>query len=85
MAQEAEWQYIDTYIDNDVIECPTCHNLINVEFDESVVTEHECNVCSSVLQLKHTVSHLTEVYLKREKTNGTKQNGNEEVSDQTGS
>lgn len=65
------WEYVDTYIDGDEVECPTCHNIIDVSLDESIVTEHECNGCGIRLQLKHTIAHLTELYKEKEKDNAS--------------
>jgi hypothetical protein len=72
-----KWKYVDTYIDGDEVECPTCHSIVDVSLDGSVVTEHECSGCGSRLQLKHTISHLTELYIEKENDNGKTKNEQE--------
>ena len=76
----SKWQYVDTYIDNDVIECSNCSNIINIEDADSVITEHTCDVCETELQIKHTIAHLTELYMKKENTNSKSKTRVEEGS-----
>ena len=77
-----EWEYIDTYVDSAVIECPVCHTVISMSLDNSIIVIHECDGCGTRLQLKHSVAHLTELYKQKEDsngiTNGNKESGKEE-------
>jgi len=78
-----QWVYVDTYVDTSSIECPDCHSIIDVGNDLDLITIHECDDCGTKVQLKHTVAHLTELYVEKEETNG--KNGNKEVGEERSS
>jgi hypothetical protein len=71
------WEYVDTYVDSRAIECPVCHGILSTQLDNSIIVIHSCDGCGSRLQLKHSVAHLTELYIEKEESNGT--NGSQEV------